>query len=464
MMFLDKVYSKSPVLVQNLLITLYGYYWKNRRLGKFFNKEITNFKNRENYTFQQWENYQEIELRKLLIYAFENVPFYKEKYSKAGFCLNDFNNFKLSDIDKLPFLEKDEVRKYGTSTMLSKKKEKGKFYNSSGSTGTPVSIYFSKKTHQKWFAAYETRVLNWAGVSIKHPRGMIGGRRVLPMSDNKKPFYRYNFAEKQTYFSAYHITENNVKNYLKGILKHKVTFMVGYAMSNYFLAKLIVDNKLKAPKLKAVITSSEKLTIKMREVFKKAYGCKTFDSYSGMEACGLISENIDGDFLFSPDTGIIEVLNDDLTNENSKEGELVLTGLLNYDQPLIRYRIGDRVRLAHNQTSKSGIQMPLISEITGRVEDVLIGEDGRKVVRFHSLFLNIDGLVSSQIIQEELLLFTINLVVENNFNKKNELVILNKLKSQLGNNVNAIFKYLKEIPKNKNGKIRAVINKLESNV
>ena len=81
----------------------------------------------------------------------------------------------------------------------------GAYYSSSGSTGTPTSIYISKKSHQKWTAGYEIRVKNWAGVSKDMVRGMIGGRRILPNANAKQPFYRYNLFEKMVYFSAYHI-------------------------------------------------------------------------------------------------------------------------------------------------------------------------------------------------------------------------------------------------------------------
>jgi len=74
---------------------------------------------------------------------------------------------------------------------------------------------------------------------------------------------------------------------------------------------------------------------------------------------------------------------------NGKTGEILATGLLNFDQPLIRYRIGDSVTIAKNQENKSGLNMLKIDEIEGRVEDVLIGKLGQKMVRFHGLFVNI---------------------------------------------------------------------------
>ena len=160
-----KIYAKSPVAFQNAIISLYGYYWKNRRLGSIFKKQLSEFKFRESFTDNQWKDYQTLELRKLLVHAFKTVPFYTDKYIKAGFSLNDFEKFELTDISKLPYLEKEELRKFGKTTLLSTKREKGKFYSSSGSTGTPISVYFSKKTHQIWNAAYEVRVRNWAGVN-----------------------------------------------------------------------------------------------------------------------------------------------------------------------------------------------------------------------------------------------------------------------------------------------------------
>ncbi len=461
-MLIDNFYKISPVFAQNWMISLYGFYWRKRRYGGVFQKEVVNFKKRESYTKEEWKKYQTNELRKLLVHAYETVPFYTSSYKNAGFTKNNFLNFQLQDIKELPFLEKEDLRKYGTSTLLSKKKKKGQFYSSSGSTGTPVKVFLSREFHQKWSAAYEARIRNWAGIDYKTPRGMIGGRRILPNTSNKPPFYRYNFFEKQTYFSAYHISENTAGEYLRGIVKNKVEYMVGYAMSNYFLADFIKKQNFTAPKLKAVITSSEKLTNQMRETFKSVYNCKTYDSYSGVEACGLISENNQGDFLFSPDTGIMELLNPEGKEvANGEEGELVLTGLLNYDQPLIRYRIGDRAIKSENQKAKSGIEMPVIKEILGREEDIIVSEDGKKMVRFHSVFTNIDGLKLSQLIQETNQIITINLVVDDKlYHKQSEEKMERVIKSQLGENIFIEFNYVQDIPKTENGKYKSVISKM----
>ena len=452
-----KIYAKSPIVFQNAIISTYGYYWKNRRLGSIFKKQLKEFSIRESYTIKEWQEYQTIELRKLLIHAFKTVPFYTAKYKAAGFNLKDFEEFKLSDISKLPYLEKEDLRKFGETTLLSTKKNKGKFYKSSGSTGTPISVYFSKKTHQIWNAAYEVRVRNWAGVHYKMSRGMIGGRRVILDSKVKPPYYRYNTAEKQTYFSAYHISEKTVPNYVEGLVNNKVEYLVGYAMSIYILADFILKLNIKAPKLVAVLTSSEKLTKQMRITIGNAFDCKVFDAYSGVEACGLISENGNGNLLFSPDTGIMEVVNTEGNQvESGETGEVIATGLINFDQPLIRYRIGDCVKLSKHQTET----MLKVDEIEGRTEDVIIGANGQKMVRFHALFIEIQGLVVSQVIQESNSSIKIKLVVDSDYNENNEKIISERLKSQLGN-IQIKYEYVKSIPKNSNGKFKAVISNIK---
>ncbi|WP_139958070.1 phenylacetate--CoA ligase family protein [Flavicella sediminum] len=459
---INKLFYNSPIWIQNVCISCYGYYRKNRRFGGVFSEYVAVFLQNEKKTAEAWKDYQTQELRKLLVHAFETVPYYKELYTKHGFTIEDFKNFELSQLPKLPYLEKEALRKFGENKLLSLHKKPGGFYSSSGSTGTPTKIYFSKYFHQIWSAAYEVRIRKWAGIDKTMNRGMIGGRKIGEDSSAKAPFYRFNAAEKQTYFSAYHISLDTVDDYVAGFVKNKVEYLVGYAMSIYYLADFIVQKKIEVPKQKAVITSSEKLTSEMRTVIEKAFQCKVYDSYSGVEACGLISENSFGELIFSQDTGIMEVVdahgNEVLTGEN---GEVIATGLLNFDQPLIRYRIGDCVTMAKEQKSKSNVQMPIVKEISGRTEDTITTLDGRKMVRFHSIFTDIEHLKQGQIIQNSLSEFELNCVVHPSFSKESENEMRTRLKKQIGEQVQIKFNYLDTIPLMANGKFRAVISKIE---
>ncbi len=461
--FQKRVYPVLPVFLQNAAVSMYGLYWRQRRFGGIYQKELRAFKEREFFTAQQWRDYQTVQLRKLLVHAFETVPFYRERYGALGWTKSKFERFELEDLTRLPLLTKKDLRAFGTTSLLSTQREHGgQFYSSSGSTGTPVKILYSMPFHQRLNAAMESRVRNWAGVTGKDARGMIGGRRVLPSADDTPPFYRYNFFEKQVYFSAYHISEKSAQSYVEAMNKYGLVYMTGYAMSNYFLASFIVNNSLDAPRLKAVITSSEKLTQPMRQMFYKAYGCRTYDSYSGVENCGLISEAPNGELLISPDVGIIEVLSEDGSPVAAgKSGEAICTGLLNFDQPLIRYRMGDQLRLRGTRGSE-GREMPIVEEIVGRLEDVIYTPDGRKMVRFHGVFIDLPHVLEGQVIQKTLDVFVVKVVTLSGFSTKEEGVIVERMKSQLGNNVEVAVIPVSEIPRTKNGKFRSVVSELNN--
>lgn len=459
---LNKIYSASPVCIQNIFVSAYGFYWKKRRFGGIFRKELAEFKMREKYSAESWLKYQEGELRKLLIHAFTTVPYYAGIFKEHGIKRRDLERLRLSDLPTLPVMEKETLRKHGETTLVSDIKMPGRqYFGSSGSTGTPTRILFSYPMHQRWSAAFEVRVRNWAGLHKDIPRGMIGGRRIVPEGNARAPYYRYNWFEKQTYFSAYHISPQTAADYVEGMRRFDVQYMTGYAMSNFFLARFIKQVGLKPPKMKAVVTSSEKLNSEMRELFYEVYGCRTFDSWSGVEACGLVSECEYGKLHVSPDVGIIEILDKSGKPVKSGEmGEVVCTGLLNYDQPLIRYRIGDLMRPGEGGC-KCGRNLPVIEEIVGRVEDVVVGPDGRQMVRFHSIFIGISKIIEAQVIQWAVDDIEIRVVLEEKLSHSEEEVLKNRIKSQLGE-VKVRIVEVQEIPLTRNGKFKAVISHVSS--
>lgn len=459
----NKLYSQLPTPLQNVAISTFGYQWMRRRFGGIFLDQLQGFKRREEFKNQDWRDYLTIELRKLVIHSFLNVAFYHNSFKRIGLTQNDLEKIELDQLSKLPFLSKNDLRHGGTAGLLAKRRETGgSFFSSSGSTGTPTKILYSHAMHQRWSAGFEARIRHWAGVDRFTPRGMIGGRRVVPAGLNKGPFYRYNYFEKQTYFSAYHISAAHASDYLKGIQKHGVQYMTGYAMSNYFLARFFEEANISAPDLRAVITSSEKLTQTMRDTFQNVYGCKTYDSWSGVEACGLVSECEYGSLHVSPDMGIIELLDsDDKPVKPGEIGEVVCTGLINFDQPLIRYRIGDMMRLG-TTPCKCGREMPVISEIIGRTEDTVVGKDGREMVRFHGIFVDLPNLIEAQVVQWDLESFEIRVVTNGTWTAEEEEVIHKRMVSQLGE-IELQISRVEKIERNNNGKFQAVISHVKRN-
>lgn len=457
----ERLYHHLPIFIQNIAISCFGYFWKKRRFGGVFIQELEKFKERNNYSKEQWNDYLNIELNKMVQHAFRTVPFYQDLYTKNGFASSDFENFKLSDLEKLPILEKADVRAFCKTSLLSNEIDPdGEFFTTSGSTGTPTSIYFSKKFHQKYSAGFEIRGRNFANIHQKMARGMIGGRNVVHSNQTKPPFYRYNFFEKQVYFSIAHLKKENAYNYVDAINKYDIEYMTGYAISNYLLASYIEELGIKVKPLKAVITSSEKLTTEMRDTFRRVYKCETFDGYGSVEACGLITNCEFGSYHVSPDIGIVELLNKNGNPAKPGEiAEIVSTGLLNFDQPLIRYKIGDLAILSQNQNCECGRNLPVIEEIIGRIDDIVTLRDGRQLSSFNRFFANVSGIAEVQVVQVDYEEFHLKIVSDGHFNDNSRNEILEAFKIKLGI-VHVEIELVPQIPRGPNGKFKAVISKI----
>src|SRR5688500_16787070 len=102
------IYRYCPVWVQNAGISLYGLSWRRRRMGGIFRSEVEAFSQRDCFSADQWQHYQTQQLRELLPWCFRFVPHYQKAWTQRDIGLADLERFELSDLPKLPLLEKDQ--------------------------------------------------------------------------------------------------------------------------------------------------------------------------------------------------------------------------------------------------------------------------------------------------------------------------------------------------------------------
>jgi phenylacetate-CoA ligase len=457
MSFRDTIYRHSPVWVQDAGISLYGLRWRRRRFGGAFEPALAGFIARERYTLAQWREFQTNELRRLLRWSFSTVPAYRGLWTEAGVETGDLDCFEIEDLSRLPLISKDDLRRDPDSFLSTSSRGRLHSYATSGSTGTPLTVRMSSRTHQLWSAAYEARCRVWAGVNRSMSRAMMGGRLVVPRANSGPPFWRYNAAERQLYFSAFHISAANAPAYAGALNRFRPDYLVGYASAHFFLARIFHEQALKVHSPKAVLTSSEKLTVEMREMLESVYRAPVFDAYSGVEPCCLASECEHHLMHISPDVGIVEIIGEDGLSVNAgEEGEVVATGFLNYDQPLIRYRMNDVARMSADGCP-CGRNMTVIADLVGRLEDTVIAPDGRETVRFHGIFIGLPAIHSGQIIQESLDRFRVRLVAPGGLNEDSRAIIERRMRERLGR-VTVLIEIVNAIELTERGKFRAVIS------
>lgn len=455
----DLLYSKAPVWLQNVAISAYGLVWKQRRFGGRFAHYVTEFKRREEFSSEEWHNYQQERLRLLLVSANKQVPFYQRLFYDLGFHENDLAMFSLQDLRQLPILSKEGFKQHQEELVSRDLKEKPATYYTSGTTGTPIGIKFTREGDRLAQAAYESRVRKWAGVHYRMSRAMIGGRMVVPKASAYPPFWRYNIFERQFYMSAFHISPKNAPDYAEALNRYKPDYLVGYASSHFFLARMLEELSITMYQPKAVLTSSEKLTPDMRALIEKVYHCEVFDAYSGVEACCQASECQEHRLHISPDMGIVEILDeDDQPVPPGIPGRIIATGLLNFAQPLIRYDTGD-LAVISTKPCPCGRQMPVIEELVGRLEDTVVTRDGKETVRFHGIFIGLDHVLEGQVIQEDYDRFLVRLVVDHGFNDTDKKLIHDRFFQRLGH-IDLKYELVDQIERTERGKFKAVISKV----
>lgn len=452
----DAFYRGLPCWAQHTAVSAYGLYWYWLRFGPGYRQALNLYSARERFSSAEWERWLQQQLVQLLSAAAEYVPYYRDTWSNC-----EKEAARCGQLSALPLLEKGPVRGHPTAFLRSDKALVPRFtFHTSGSTGTPIVTYWSAEEMRKSMAVREARSTGWAGVSFRLPRVTFSGRMVEPEPESHGPFYRFNAVEKQVYLSAFHLRPDTAKDYVNALRKHKVRWGTGYAVSYYLLARFILEAKLPPLHLDAVITTSEKLTPHMRDVMSQAYGCRIYEEYGTVENCLFASECEAGRLHVSPDVGIIQILRPDGSAcEPGEIGEVVATSLLRIHHMLIRYRVGD-LACWDPEACPCGRKMPVIKDVVGRLEDIVVGRDGRRLVRFHSVFTDQPNVREGQVVQKSADHLVLRIVGTASFSEHDCRSLISRTERRIGPGVKVEVEQVETIARNKAGKFKAVLSLL----
>jgi phenylacetate-CoA ligase len=447
----ERFYLNAPGPIQNVLISIYGLDLKRNKHG--FKSELY----REYLRRSQWKdrtslnNLQLRLLRWILKESYEHVPFYRKRFRSLGISPEIR---KIGDLTKIPILTKEDLRGSFYSICSDQySKTQVELRHTGGTTGKALKIFWGKDAIMREYA-FVARHKEWGGVDIDEIHATFGARLLIKYDRIRPPFWRYNFAEKQCLFSMYHLKVENLPIYVEQLRKICPSYIEGYPSFLYVLAEFINQTGTPPPKVRAIFTSSEKLLDFQRNSIQNAFETKVFDRYGNIELAGSAGECEFGSLHINSEYGIIEVVKEG-ENVVGETGELICTNFVNPAMPLIRYEIGD-VGVMSEESCPCGRGLPVLREIIGRVDDIVVTPEG--VMLGTHVFHHLNNIKETQIIQDKPNRLKLRVVPRETYTKEDEQQLLFELRRRVGPTMQIDISYLERIPREPNGKFRAVIS------
>jgi len=435
-----------------------GLYLRAWRYGPETDRLVEEAQERERWSPAQWTAWREERLGFVLHRAATKVPYYRQHWRQRRLA-GDRTSHEV--LENWPILEKESIRANPRAFVADECNSRRMFHeHTSGTTGKSLELWWSLSTVRQWYALFEARCRLSYGVSRHDRWAILGGQLITPVQLRRPPFWVWNAALNQLYMSSYHLAPDLLPHYLDALHRYRINYIYGYPSALYELALEAIRRGRRDLKLKVAIANAEPVFGYQRQAIEEAFQCPLRETYGMAEIVAAASECEHGLLHDWPDVGHIEVLNEGGQDCDVRTGDLVSTGLLNADMPLIRYRVGDRVTLSSgDELCACGRTLPLLTSIDGRMDDVLFTSDGRRIGRLDPVFKSELPIREAQIIQETLDRVRVRYVPTGEFTADAAAALTTRMKAHLGN-VRIVLEQVDEVPRTANGKFRAVICEL----
>ena len=301
-------------------------------------------------------------------HAYKNVAFYKKKYDEIGIHPSDLKY--LEDIKLFPFTTKEDLRKnYPFNMFAHKLKDIARIHASSGTTGKPTVVAYTKNDLEMWEHLIE-RCLRASGMKKgdmlhnAYGYGLFTGGLGLHGGAEKMGLTVIPVSGGMTARQVQLINDFKPKG---------ITVTPSYILSilDEFKAQGLDPKK---SSLEVGIFGAEPWTNSMRSEIESQFDMHAVDIYGLSEVLGPgvaneCVESKDGLHVWE-DYFYPEIINVETGNvlEDGEKGELVFSSLCKEAFPIIRYRTKDLTRLMKG-TARS---MRRMEKITGRSDDMMI--------------------------------------------------------------------------------------------
>ena len=291
--------------------------------------------------------------------------YYAGIYKKAG--ITGVNSEE--DFLKIPFTDKADLRNaYPLGIQAVPDEEVVRIHSSSGTTGKPVIIPYTKKDVDDWATMF-ARCYEIAGITNKDRIQITPGYGLWTAGIG------FQAGCEKLGAMAIPMGPGNTDKQLQMMIDLQSTVICATSSYALLLAEEINKRGLKDQiKLKKGVIGSERWSDTKRRIIADSLGIELYDIYGLTEIYGpgigincpdQVGMHIFDDFLYTeiidPKTG--EVLPD------GEEGEIVITTLVKEGAPLIRFRTHDLSHIIPGECS-CGRHYPRLDTIKGRSDDM----------------------------------------------------------------------------------------------
>ncbi len=386
--------------------------------------------------------------KKLIRKAVEKSPYYQD-------LLKDLNPdmFTLKDIKSLPVLTKEILRAKTRELRPEQDNHEVIEAVTSGSTGSPVTIFRSKEASAIHLAGH-FRFHSWWGVKPGDRHVLIWGNQ---KKNEKNRILKKKVKEKilkpPFVIDVFDLNKDTIKDFIQSMIAYNPIYIRGYVSAIKYLYRLVREHDIDISGLRprVIIATSEVLYLHDREFIEKISGVRVANEFGSRDGGQFAYECPDGSLHLEEEYEYV------WTDTNF---ELVGTELHNFAMPMVNYKVGDRV-IVSNEFCPCGRKSRILESIEGKTRDMVVKPDGLKVSSriFFDIFKD-PGLIDSENNVKQFQVkqrgnhFDFQIEKEKNFDRNKLLYIEDKMKENIGSNIEISFHFPQDIRKERSGKFR----------
>ena len=422
-----------------LLRTLYYFYSLKRNLS---------------LSLSDLQEIQRKSLRRIVRYAYENVPLYHRKFGQTGVKPGDIRSVR--DLSRIPVTTKAEIQSSPLQDVLASGVETNGcvHIHTSGSTGRPLDVYLDRSAGDYRFALM-SRPFWENGIRPWHRMAII----TIPSARRGYSTPKYRGLARRLHISMF----DDIDQQLSILTEYRPDFLDSYPSSLLPLAHACLERGISIrPKL--ILTGAELLLPSDAETIRSVFGCDSVDGYGCLEIGPLAWECREhAGYHMNVDGVVMEFLDKDGKHVAAGErGEIACTSLVNYSMPFIRYLIDDQGTPSYEECP-CGRPLPLMKMVEGRKDDFLTAMDGRIVsplVFCYMLHLGYhEGVSQFRVIQEARDRLTIQLAgLKVQLDEKTAEDARSRIRETLGEGMQVEFQLVDRLDRDAGGKLRNVVS------